>query len=145
MIRRKALKNIAAGLCSSFMSRNNDVDGYWGIGKLCLFSQQRKTQSVRLDVLACESLPASEEFLGLMRDYHLRLQKHLKAKNIPESCVKSVVFEVEFNADTKALWALFKVTASITDDENITRCVAGFGRCLPHSAKRELRSARVSS
>ena len=39
MAKSKELKNIASGLYGSFISRNNDVRGYWGVGKLCLAAQ----------------------------------------------------------------------------------------------------------
>jgi hypothetical protein len=31
----RKLKSVAAGLLGSFVSRNNDIGGYWGIGVLC--------------------------------------------------------------------------------------------------------------
>ena len=30
----RALKGIATGLAETFVSRNNDVSGYWGIGQV---------------------------------------------------------------------------------------------------------------
>jgi len=34
MRKRHALKGVAYGLVDTFVSRNNDVSGYWGIGQL---------------------------------------------------------------------------------------------------------------
>jgi hypothetical protein len=77
------IKNVASGLYGSFISRNNDVAGYWGIGKLCLLVQNRKTTTVQLDLLARTITPESPETTKLLAGYRLLLQEHLSAQGIP--------------------------------------------------------------
>jgi hypothetical protein len=60
----KALKNIAHGLLGTFVSRYNDIDGYWGLGILRLFAEQNHLTAITLDLLgdaaAAPPIQASE-------------------------------------------------------------------------------------
>lgn len=47
-MRSSILKNIAAGLASSFASRNNDSGGYWAVGKLRLLAAQLGVDEIRI-------------------------------------------------------------------------------------------------
>lgn len=66
MPRRKDLKHIASALGASFISRYNDVGGYWGIGKLCLLSYQYNHSSVCIDVFHGSISPYSDKFSQLL-------------------------------------------------------------------------------
>ena len=37
-MKRKEMNAAARSLCEHLMSRNNDIGGYWGIGKICSFA-----------------------------------------------------------------------------------------------------------
>jgi hypothetical protein len=52
MAGRKQLKNLANGLLGTFVSRNNDINGYWGLGLLRLYAAQRSLQTVSIDLLS---------------------------------------------------------------------------------------------
>ena len=59
MPRSARLTNIANGLCGSFVSRNNDVEGYWAIGKLRLLAGQHEDLAIKVQARwPMESLPA---------------------------------------------------------------------------------------
>lgn len=149
MSRRKELKNIASGLYGSFVSRNNDVDGYWGIGKLCLLAQQNGARKVLLDLLARSVVPQSTDFSKLVNGYYLFLQKQLTARRIPETWVRSAVVELDFAPDDLngkhiliATWGnLFKLVVTITDDMEKNHTVCGYDYCGPHDPKKESKSA----
>lgn len=51
MARRKELGNIAQGIVSSFVSRNNDYDGYWELAKLYDLSKDSDGGEVSIDLL----------------------------------------------------------------------------------------------
>jgi len=94
MAKRKELKNIASGLYGSFISRNNDVRGYWGVGKLCLAAQRHHTKVVHLDLLSQSNSLTSTEFDKLVVGYNDKLQKHLESRHLPsklEDAFKSKV------------------------------------------------------
>jgi hypothetical protein len=147
--RRKELNNIASGLYGSFISRNNDVGGYWGVGKLCLLAQQHETNIVRLNLLAESISPVSAEFSRLVAGYHTFLQKHLTARHIPKKWVTSAIIELDFKVVYPlgkripiVTWgSLFKLTVTITDDMSKNHTITGYSYCGPHSQKKESKSA----
>jgi len=148
MARRRDLKNIASGMLGSFTSRNNDVGGYWGIGRLCLLAQDRGTSGVRLDLLSHSTTPESAEFFKLLDGYYSILQKHLAARNIPDTWVSSAIIELEFSPEDRPkkqvpifTWGgLYKISTSIMDDRGKVHMVSIFGYCAPHNPRKEHRS-----
>ncbi|HLA94657.1 MAG TPA: hypothetical protein VK612_02965 [Pyrinomonadaceae bacterium] len=51
MPQRNALRGIAHGLLGTFVSRNNDIGGYWGLGVLRLVAQQNGLDKLIIDLL----------------------------------------------------------------------------------------------
>ena len=149
MARRKELKNIASGLYGSFISRNNDVGGYWGIGMLCLLAQQSGVQIVRIDLLAKSITPASSEFSKLVSGYSSILKKHLSAKGIPENWLASAIIELDFKPEPPsgkhipiATWgSLFNLVVCIADDMKKNHTISGYSYCGPHNPRKESKSA----
>ena len=148
MVRRKELKNIAAGLYGSFMSRNNDVAGYWGIGKLCLLAQKRHTPDVYLTLLEERMSPQCSEFNKLLSGYGEKLNQYLCSKSIPESWVVSAEIILNFkpeppkkNVPITSWGNLFKLSVAIKDDKGKVHNISGFGYCAPHNVTKESKSA----
>ena len=56
------LKSIGDGILSSFVSRNNDVYGYWGIGKLYNWMLASKSMTIKIDLLKNTIDPTNDEF-----------------------------------------------------------------------------------
>jgi hypothetical protein len=139
---------MSSGLFGSFISRNNDVGGYWGIGKLCLLARHSATATVKIDLLPKTITPESKEFTKLVEGYLSFLQKHLAARDIPIGWVASAIVELEFmpaDQPEKQIpiitWGnLFKVSVTIVDDRNKKHTVSGFSYCGPHSPWKEHRS-----
>lgn len=150
MARRKDLKNAASGLLGSFISRNNDVGGYWGIGKLCLLAHRQGARTARLDLLEKSITPASAEFSSSVAEYAERLHERLAARDIPRDWLTSATIEVDFAPDPptgirvpRVSWGdLFKLTVTIVDDVGRSHAVSGYGYCAPHDSRRESRSMR---
>ncbi len=69
MARRRELKNIASGLSSSFVSRNNDYDGYWELARLYDFANSEGVSEIKIDLLNSKVSPSTRNFdflLGMM-------------------------------------------------------------------------------
>lgn len=49
-VRRGTLANIAAGIASSFASRNNDHNGYWALGQLRSLAEQQSVSEFRIQL-----------------------------------------------------------------------------------------------
>lgn len=148
MARRKELNNVASGLYGSFISRNNDVAGYWGIGKLCLLAQENEANAVQLKLLAQTVSPESTQFKKLLAGYYSFLQRHLTARGIPMGWVVSADIELNFNPEDRpkkhvpiVSWGkLFKLSVVITDDKNRAHVFSGYSYCGPHDPKKEQQS-----
>lgn len=82
MGKSEELKNIANGVLSSFISRNNDVNGYWGIGKIYSLMIKSKASIVEIDLINKTILPYEEQFLFRISSYSDYLSKRLRIKNI---------------------------------------------------------------
>lgn len=68
MVTRYQLNHLAGGLLGTFISRYNDIEGYWAFGVL-----YREMQScgnrVDIDLLACSAIPGTPAALGIARTY----------------------------------------------------------------------------
>src|SRR6476661_5746251 len=96
MQRSARLTNIAAGLCGSFASRNNDLAGYWAIGKLRSLAEQYSQSAVSLDLLAPSIQPSSPEFAQMLADYHLLLRKLASRSGILLETINAAYITVDF-------------------------------------------------
>ena len=150
MAKRKELKSIASGLCGSFISRNNDVSGYWGIGRLNLLARQCNVQTVHIDLLMQSMSPTSPQFSKLVTGYSQILQSRLFARRIPANFVVSATIELDFKPELSliknvpiATWgAPFGLNVTLVDDRGTNHAVSGYSYCGPHDPLRESRSAR---
>lgn len=80
MPKGRRLTNIASGMCCSFASRNNDLDGYWSIGKLRSLAERYGQTTVSLDLLMSSIrnrfLSGVVSFDFSSRHNPLRVQRH---------------------------------------------------------------------
>ncbi|MCS4309665.1 hypothetical protein M2404_004042 [Rheinheimera pacifica] len=97
MARRKELKNIAQGIVCSFVSRNNDYDGYWELAKLYDLANKNGDVKVTIDLIQPGINPSSEAFEPLVFMWRNKLLKMLESRAIPVSWVKSAVIHSGFN------------------------------------------------
>lgn len=147
MPRSARLSNIAAGLCGSFASRNNDLAGYWAIGKLRSLAEQYSQTAVSLDLLAPSIQPSSPEFAQVLADYHLLLRKLASRSGILLETINAAYITVDFLPSPwlrasyyKKQWGQqFLVTVSISSDGRADGIVSHVGYCRPHDPNRERR------
>jgi hypothetical protein len=147
---RKELKNIAGGIILSFKSRNNDVDGYWELGKLYGYAKSCGTNTIELDLLNLRIKPDSNSFDNLLRLWRFKLESHLKSRSIPISCLKSVVITAKFNQKYEKRFHYWgsslgdpcTCTCEIISDKGKVYSVTAGTNCRPHDPGRERRSTR---
>ena len=72
MPRRKEIKGIAAGFVSHFISRINDINGYWAMGILHKYALNNLSTSVEIDVLTHVISPGNQAFIRNLRGIMLR-------------------------------------------------------------------------
>lgn len=152
MARRIELKGIANAINGSFVSRNNDFNGYWSIGQIKSFALDNGLTSVTFPLILPMTNPTSNLQSYTVNHYAKMLKSLLTKQKLPSLWVSNAVIKIDFNADAKHTKLYedttsgepFQCTCKITDDTDRDYSSIIFGRCLPHSAIRELKSTRNS-
>ncbi len=156
MRRRSEIGSIASGMVHSFVSRNNDLGGYWGIGVLYLYARQVGELTVTIDVLGGTVNPSEArllsiygrpDFEALIAHYKAMLYAVLRKRNVPECWVAEAVFSIEFesHAARPAYPKIgensqaFVCRLTIKDDLSRERIFRIDGWCWPHNPLREWR------
>jgi len=152
MPRRNELGNIASGLIGSFSSRNNDVSGYWGIGKLFKLVESSSEKVVSIELVERTMAPDHSEFGSLLDQFNLKLKKHLAARNIDPSWVVSATITASFDVDFQdhhkwrsALGKPYVLECDIEDDKGRHHKAYAYNNARPHDPKKEMRSSRADN
>lgn len=147
MARRRELKNVASGFLSSFVSRNNDIDGYWGLGMLCSYARKNRFETVELNLLSGKSTPSSSDTDRASLQYAQSFSRRLVSYRIPVEWITKAIMQITFkNAGRYSLsmpMYRFNCILTICDDMENSRSVALSGYCREHNAALESRSTRV--
>jgi hypothetical protein len=151
MPKRKELKGVAAALAGRFISRNNDVDGYWALGILYIVATKDKSNRLSLNILEGESSPTFWHSKRLCLPLHDLLLHQLFIRGFEEFQVISAIVEIKFDVSPTAKEIMFKHTwgeafscqVIITDDLNIQRTFTERGWCGKHDTKKEHQSTRA--
>ena len=149
MPRRRQFKSIAAGIADSFNRRNNDLEGYWAIGKLCCFAHEQAISIVALDLLDIICTPASTVFNAVMHDYKVKLHALMGRQDIPATWLVKAKIEIDFQPEYVAHLHYFRsawgnpysVTATFITDLGKQYTFKTGGNCRPHDSLRETRRA----
>jgi len=150
MPRRARLTNIAGGLCGSFASRNNDLDGYWSIGKLRSLAERYGRTTVLIDVRTSSIHPSSSEFAPVLARYRSLLAKLADLSGIRLDEITAAHITLDFAPPPwprisyyKPQWGdQFTLTVTINADGRAAGIVHHAGYCRLHDPARESRSAR---
>lgn len=153
MPRRAHLKNIASGLCGSFVSRNNDLDGYWSIGKLRLLAEQHRRTHLSLDLRARSIDPSSSEFSAVLARYGRLLEKLAERSRFPLEKITAACITMDFAPEPwprpryiDAQWGdQFVLTVTVTADGKAAGIVRYASYCRAHDPDKESQSTRRSS
>lgn len=145
MARKAHLSNIAAGLCGSFASRNNDAGGYWVIGKLRVLAEQHAQNRASIDVLAPSIQPASSEFAQVLADYHRLVKKLASRTGIRLEDITTATITVDFlprpwhrTSYYQQHWGeQFLLTVTIRAEGRADGIVSHGGYCRPHDPDKE--------
>ena len=149
MARRKELKNIAQGIISSFVSRNNDYDGYWELAKLYDLANKNNRLKVSIDLLESKIYPNTSSYEPLVQVWHSKFLNMLKSRSIQAAWVKSAKIEACFNVEYLAelhRWGDYgepcTCICEIITDNGIAYFVSAGTKCMPFSRAAFQRSSR---
>ncbi len=150
MPRRKELRGVASGIASSFISRNNDVDGYWAMGIFYQMASVKGDNKFILNLVTGESSPKFKYSKRVALPYHEYFLNQLVKKGIEEHQVADAIVEIEFNVvptkrHTMSKWTWgdpFMCRVTITDDLSKKHVYKEYGWCGQHDPTKERRSTR---
>ncbi len=150
MLRGAHLTNIAIGLCGSFTSRNNDLDGYWSIGKLRSLADQHGRTEIVLDLLTSSIHPSSSEFAPVLARYRHLLAKLAGLSRVRLEEITVARIALDFAPPPwprisyyKPQWGdQFTLAVTINAEGRAAGTAHHGGYCRSHDPARERRSSR---
>lgn len=151
------LTNIASGLCGAFGSRNNDLDGYWSIGKLRSLAMEHDRTTIVIDLLDLSMQPSSSAsghvFAPVLARYRCLLAKLAGLTGIPFDELTAARITVDFAPPpwprtsyyTQQWGDQFVLTVAIHANGRTAGIVRHAGYCRPHDPACETRSTRPAN
>ena len=156
MPRRRLLRSVAGGLSGKFVSRYNDVKGYWALGVLYDDTSKRffgrlKQSQFELNILTGDSSPKLKYSKHIAAPLAEFLRGQLDRVGLDAINVVNAVVVVKFSAssaDARIIrdetWGEpFTCKVSITDDLGKIHTSERHGLCGIHDKSRESKSSRA--
>jgi hypothetical protein len=138
MAKNRDLKGIACGVAESFISRNNDISGYWGIGMLYKEAIEHSVTVIELDLLTGQSLPGAQASQAAVSHYSSYITERLAGLQVLTARIT-----LEFGTFGKIIerWRFsygdgdpFVCTVLLTSAAGRTYVCSRGGRSRPHSS-----------
>jgi len=150
MSRRTEHSNLSYALLGTFVSRNNDVDGYWAIGRLRAESERLASPILLLDILKGTSQPDARDSRIVASFYREWIRTRIEKFTNP-AAVAAVLVRLDFTPDaplkvsreTSTYGKPYMCEVSVVSTTGGTRTSSHIGRCAPHDPHREHRSTRA--
>lgn len=145
MARRRELRGVALGLLGAFISRNNDVGGYWALGKLYRHAKAANVQVIRIDLRRSSIEPPSAEFANMLDYFREQLVRQLAARALTTLWLIDAEIAVRFTGQASIAEPgdVFECLVTLIDDRGRQHQVRERGACWVHTPLIELRSTRV--
>lgn len=141
MISRKKLRHVAAGLLASFISRNNDLAGYWAPG--LLYRECGADLCVRLNLLAPGAAPSPRIATAAARQYAEFLRRALIRHGLQLEQLAHAEIELRFDADIALndvgrgwIGEPFVCTVTLTAQDGRAARAQGIRRCARYEPGR---------
>jgi len=145
MPRRRDFRGAAFGLLGAFVSRNNDVGGYWALGKLYEHARASNAREIRVDLVRSVITPPSPEFSQMVGHFRQMLADQLAARKLPNEWLRDADVRVKFSGDESVdkPGDAFECFVTFTDDLGHVHQARGNGACWVHDPAKELKSTRA--
>jgi len=133
---------IAYAFISTSMSRNNDLDGYWGPGVLYKYSKEHELDELVFDLVSSQKSKNSQHSFASY--YQRKLLDLFQRQNIPFEWIKKANLSFKFIASKEYpeldyLGVHFDCILKMECDMGKIYEVSDSGRCRPHDPTREQR------
>lgn len=146
MPRRREFRGAALGLLGAFVSRNNDVGGYWALGKLYKHAKAIGADAIHIELLKSSMTPPGAQFASMIEYFQQMLSRQLTARRLPNAWLAGAEIVVRFTGQKsdEQPGDVFECVVTLTDDRGRPHRAQGFGSCWVHSPLREFKSTRAS-
>ncbi|CTQ57655.1 hypothetical protein LA5095_01478 [Roseibium album] len=135
MARRAELRGVCRDLLETFTSRNNDLDGYWALGKIQTHLQQGKRRKLCLDLVTRELEKSDKIFFELTEFYGDVLLRISYSRKISEAWIRYAAIDIQSVSNEKIL-----CTSRVKTDLGREYSAETFADVRPHDPIVELRS-----
>jgi len=145
MASRKHLQNICMGLLNSFVSRNNDVHGYWGIGKLYSLMLDSFHSTIEINILEKSMSPEDSHFNFMIDIYHSKLIQQLAKSQLEIDFVeKANIILTNTGVKSKLEFGLALIRCKLEIEDELGKIYSFTTEvfCRKHNPKTELKSVR---
>ncbi|MFM2314233.1 MAG: hypothetical protein RLZZ04_3509 [Cyanobacteriota bacterium] len=149
MPRRREFIGVAHNLNQWILSRNFDIQGYWGVGKLYKFAEENGTSEVLIDLRLNKLNPESigKEFNEAIDLLAQLLHRRMKSNKMPEYWLQEASVTFRFKAPyqhkyhywSSALGQPFICSVYIKTDIGSVYVNENGCNCWVHDPKKELR------
>ena len=150
MSRRRVLKGVANALAGSFVSRNNDIGGYWGIGMLYREIETQSEPRVVLDLVGGAAHPGGAAARSGLSQYLAHLERLLRGCSMSLNDVSGASIALEFGTfgacaapRSTSYGQPFVCTVALTSSSGRSYTATQAGRAVPHNPAREVRRNRA--
>jgi hypothetical protein len=146
--RRNKLRGVALAVLGSFVSRNNDVDGYWGLGLLRSFADSAGVAELTMDLVTGAVDPNGSVLLSICHSYQQILKEQLLRSRVAERVAHAEI-RLVFNSPATGMASFvsygdpFKCVVSLVDANGGVHESSIVARCGLHDPSVERRSTRV--
>lgn len=82
MARRIELLGISHDILAAFVSRNNDLNGYWALGQLRNTMERHRTDRMVMTLTGKNHVQQDPECLGLSERFSTMLRKHVSSRQL---------------------------------------------------------------
>jgi len=148
MAKRKLLNGVVAGLATTFVSRYNNINGYWALGVMFSIASAKSNNVIFLDLGQDLIVPNNKKLQKLSSKYCDKLKLLLKVNKLNLSYCKNIVIKISFDVPCTKNHLLNHFTygkpytciVSIIDDLGKIHKHTVVGWCAKHNPFKESRS-----
>lgn len=134
MPRRIQLRAIAHDVLDSFVSRYNDIGGYWAIGQYISFLMRNRIYCLRLNLKNGKSEPEYRLFNISSEHYWNMILNIMASNNMPSDWLKDAFIEFKINNSDYA-YCEISIETDLNRIFKKSRSILAF----PHNPSKELR------
>lgn len=151
MARRKQLKGIALALLGTFVSRNNDIYGYWGLGVLKLCAMKNGLSKIIIDLLEqSPGFDANSPIHIAEKTYQSWLFRTLEKARFDKKQLERAEIHLEFSTFDEFPKAIrdtrgepYQCSVILKSKGGTSYLISKIGVCAEHDPAKDRQSTRV--